>query len=429
MALSKNDLLALIDLRFPDNANEEITAFGARDVLGQMVDSDLNLLESSENPYISNRKIINSAADWPAEVGGFIPLSPNTEYYIGAANIPATKFSLSGPTVFNGRPYVSSITSTTGGDLFTGTDLGALIISGVSFDAPTATLLNISDTTPNTIVNLQSVTGSLQSLGTYSDIIGLTMELMSVGGLLDGITDIGSTTSVLSINRVGLSSLSAAFKAIDLGANVYSSLEISNLRISAPIGAFGISGLIDSGNVAVGQVATVKSCEFLGGMTPLENITRDDVRFMFNGNGSIADTYPDALLSLSGNTTETVISTTNTPVRISGTWINQQSSQFLSEATGRATYLGETPIQVPITATVSLEPVSGTNRVLTAYIAINGVAQPASGIQVTADSGAGRTLTLVWQKQLTYLDYVEAFVENNSNTTNILVRDAVERLR
>jgi hypothetical protein len=322
----------------------------------------------------TNRVIINQASDLPDLVSGSIPLAPGTEYFIGDNITVTSPFSLSGNVVFNGRANISGITYNGSGSLFTGTDSGNLAITDTGFNIPNASLFNIVNTTPSSIINISNLNiTACDSFGSYSGIVGITIDLVAVSSANNGLVDAGTGTSVLSVSKIGIVSASASFKSIDLGSNVYNSLEIMNMQVIAPAGAFGISGLASSGNVVAGQTANVQSCEFIGDVTPLENITSDDTRYNFRANGGIEDTQPDAMLSLNSNATETVISTVNTPVLVAGTWTIEEVSQFTGTAGGRITYVGEKTLASPITVSLALVPVSGTNKDLTAYIYANNI--------------------------------------------------------
>ena len=112
MALDKSGLLSLISANIPDNAAEQITASAVRSVLSQMVDSDINLLEPSENPLISNRVIINSVSDLAQYLFASTYILPaNAQYYIGGHITVAANFDLSAGNIsIIGGSYVSSIT-------------------------------------------------------------------------------------------------------------------------------------------------------------------------------------------------------------------------------------------------------------------------------------------------------------------------------
>ena len=377
----------------------------------------------------ANRVVVNQASDFPAAVGGFIPLAPNTEYYIGSKVTVANPFLLSGDTVVSGQIYISQITYNGSGDLFTGTDAGNLIIKNISFDFPNADMFNLVNTVQSTVLNVLSATiVSGNSLGSVTNILGSVFKLCAFLSLEDGFSEGGTSTGTLSVAEVGIVTTNTSFKGFDFGTNVYNSLEISNLQIFGPSGAFGISGLASSGNIAAGQIGSIQSCEFIGGITPLENIVSTDIRYQFSANGGIPDTFPDALLSLSNNATATTISTINTPVKASGTWVVERFAHFTGDTTGRATYIAERDTPFPITISVAIAPVSGTNKDMSVYAAVNGSEVSNSKISTRGDSGDPRTVTIVWQENLSENDYIELFVENNSDTTNLLVSDSVLRI-
>jgi len=410
----------------------------APDFRSLVAGSSISLSESTGEILISadtdglkpaNRIIINQASDFPAAVAGRIPLSDGYEYYIGSNVVVSSPFSLTGNVVFSGQPYISVLSYAGPDSLFYGLDNDNLIIKNIFFNAPSSALLEISNTSPSTIINIINCSGTLDSLGSCEDIIGIVFSLCGFTLATDGYTEGGATTSVLSIDRMGIVSANAGFKAVDLGVNVYSSLEIQNLQVTAPAGAFGISGLVSSGNVLSGQIAKVSSCEFIGGVTPLENLTSSDVRYSFSESGGIDDTFINALTSFNNNATATVIASVDTPVLVAGTWVENSASQFTSTAAGRVVYDGERSSVSDVTVSLALSPVSGTNKDMTGYIAINGVIIPSTGITARGDSGDPRTMTLMWLETLSQGDYIEIFIENNSDAVNLLVTNIIVRVK
>jgi hypothetical protein len=298
-----------------------------------------------------------------------------------------------------------------------------IVISNLTLDHPNSDLFNVEDiSSPTTsIINLMDM-AILRSggLGTIKDILGITFSLINFGDVGQGLRDIGTSTAVLSAERVSGNSTSNSFKFFDFGNNVYSSLEFSNIRTAAPAGAFTFSGLVDNGNVAPGQIATISTCEFLGGVTPLENITKDDFRYNFDGNGAaIPDTNPDALVSLVANATPTPV-TVNTPTKLVGIWSVESESHFESDTTGRITYKAEVPITVPVDIVIDMEPVSGTNKDIVVYAAFNGSIILASGRRVRIDSNNPRPIPVVWQQTFNQDDYLEVFVENQTDGVSLL---------
>lgn len=406
---------------------------------------DINVLGSSGQVTISantdglkpnNREIINQATDFPPAVGGVIPLVAGTEYYIGdAVTISAPLDFSNANIVLRGQTAVSFITYTGTGNMLRGTDAGRVFIQGLTVDQPNATtgdaIFDFRDTvTPSSIVNIDNVTIlNCDKIANFSNILGATYGFSAVFACQDGISVLNTGTSILNISELAILGTSATFVGVDLGTNVFSGFEIQNLQIRGEPGGIGISGLANSGNILSGQRGTVFGCEFLGGMTPLQNITSGDIRYVFNANSGIADTFPDLLLSLNNNATETVISAANTPTKVLGTWVVESGSQFTGDASGRGTYNGEVEIRVPITISVAVEPASGTNKTISLYVAKNGSVINNSAITAIADSGDTKTITLVWQDGMVENDYIELWAENNSDSINLLITDSVMRLR
>ena len=65
---------------------------------------------------------------------------------------------------------------------------------------------------------------------------------------------------------------------------------------------------------------------------------------------------------------------------------------------------------------------------MSAYLAINGTIVAASRRQGTGSAGGPTSITLPWQHTFATNDYVEVFVENNTNATDILVSTAIGRV-
>lgn len=382
---------------------------------------------------IKNRELINKTGDWPDPVGGAVNLVPQTEYYIGdcAVELPA-KMNITGPTVITGASIVSCLTYLGSEPMINGTDFANLVFVNVSLDHPNSVLLNVEDIiAPTTsVVNLMDV-NILRSggLGTIKDILGITFSLINFSDLTQGLQDTGTVTAVLSAERISGSSTNAAFKFFDFGINVYSSLELANIRTVAPAGAVAFSGLADNGNVLAGQIATVSSCEFLGGVAPLENITKDDFRYKFSGNGALLpDTNPDALISLVANATPTPV-VVDIPTKLLGTWGLESESHFEADTTGRITYKAEVPITIPVDIVIDMEPVSGVNKDIVVYAAVNGVVKLASGRRVRIDANNPRPVPVVWQQLFNQDDYLEVFVENHTDSISLLGSGGVSRIR
>jgi len=215
---------------------------------------------------------------------------------------------------------------------------------------------------------------------------------------------------------------------LDFGASQFRSIIIQNqiVETSAP-GTVFISGLIDSGNIVSEGLASVTNCRIQGDATDLVGVDVTDVRWEFFGNNTVPDTRPDALIHVSGNVAQT-ITPQNTPTKINATWIIDGDSHYTADATGRITYDGDKNFTSPIDLSASLLMASGGDKQVTVYIAINGVEVAATGSQGTSSASKAESAKTIWQHTFVKGDYVEFFVENNSDSTNIVVIQAVGRV-
>jgi len=85
-------------------------------------------------------------------------------------------------------------------------------------------------------------------------------------------------------------------------------------------------------------------------------------------------------------------------------------------------------IEVDITISMSTVPVSGSNKIIGHYAAVNGTEITNSLGRNNISSGDLSRTTVLWRSAITTGDYIEVFVENQTDAVNILVTDAVLRL-
>ena len=92
------------------------------------------------------------------------------------------------------------------------------------------------------------------------------------------------------------------------------------------------------------------------------------------------------------------------------------------------TYIGEQEQHFDVTMSFSGEPASGTNKAIAFYAALNGSVISASEATANISSGDPKRVTVIWRAPLSTNDYIEAFTENETDTINVLVTDAVMRV-
>ncbi len=212
----------------------------------------------------------------------------------------------------------------------------------------------------------------------------------------------------------------------DLGSCVFDSLVIDKVVYNLAAGTNFISGLANNGNISAAGRGVVVNCQGNNtGGTDLVGVDPGDARWKFENNTPIADTRNDFLVSFDAAAT-TTINTAGTYELINGTYVEDHANGFTSTSGGRLTWDGVEDISLPVDLAVSLEPASGTNKDIAVKVAVNGVVQgPALPSRV--DSGNPQNINIPWQGMISSGDYVEAYVANITDTTNIQVNALIFR--
>lgn len=159
------------------------------------------------------------------------------------------------------------------------------------------------------------------------------------------------------------------------------------------------------------------------------SLTTDDPEVVSSGNTFIPDSRPDGLLSMQANATPTVIASAGVGVLVAGIWVVEETSQMTGTTGGRLTYdVSDKSAKLPITASLTIEPVSGGTQSMGAMVAIDGVVVANSLRTSSASPGSPTSITIPWQEDFTNSKFVEVFVSNESGTTNVLVSSAIHRV-
>lgn len=374
----------------------------------------------------SNVVIVNQMSDFPAAAAGVRTLADNTGYLISAFLTTSDRFVMGSNTVvFGSDRFVSGITYTGIGAMFTATDVSSHI-KDVTLDAATGSVFDVSSTPTGKLFLFDNLTvTSCDTLGTISGMTGVRLSNITLSDVkTDGITFSGAN-SVFLMNGA-LSTVNGG-ALLDLGSATFDSVSCLSSFTTLAGGAFFMSGLVSSGNINTGGLGAITNSRFFGAGTPLQNITVDDALWQFAENDDIPDTRPDALLSLTVADT-VVISAANTPVKIDGPWNSERASQMTAATNGTITFNGGKDATLPMLASLSAEPSTGTNKDITFYIAINGSIVTNSGAKTTVSSGGPKNTPIPWQSILNPTDTVEVWVENNTDTTNIQINSGILRV-
>ena len=131
-----------------------------------------------------------------------------------------------------------------------------------------------------------------------------------------------------------------------------------------------------------------------------------------------------ANVTMHGNSTETVIASTATAVKVAGTFVVGDESGLTGSTNGRITHNGGTTRHI-INSIISLTVASGTNHTVSMYIAKNGTIIQSTKTTATTSSGLYRSMATFANLELDDGDYAEIFVRNESTTDNLIVLDAI----
>jgi hypothetical protein len=365
---------------------------------------------------------ISQESDFPNQDATTITLETLTIYVVSQAFTTGKRFiAQEGAVMTSFNIFGPIVTYTGAGAMFTATDVNFKLVE-LNVVCPSAQVFDVTDSVGGVYSLVVSGFRALNclKLGTINNL--LAFELFNSFAITSqGLEVIGNSYNVFSINKVAYVTTSAAFIGVDLGTSVINNIEIQDLICDGVSGSIGISGLANSGNVPTGRIAELSNSSFSSGMTPLQNITVDDIRWRFTGNTPISDTFEDALIAFNGNTTETVISTINTPVIVNATWVEESASFFTSTSGGRLTYNGERDARFPIDISAGLISSGGGAIDVSLYLAKNGSVITNSKTPISISGSDPQTLSIPWQDDMSENDFYEVFVENNSNTTNIIV--------
>ena len=377
--------------------------------------------------------IVSSLSDLPTPVGGVITLVQGTTYDPqGVIDISPNRFLINTTAVaFKSNNRLSrGFTTDNTGALFTATGLNSIpIIEDMIVLAPNGRVFDIqlgAGIAFNDVVNTSAAKASKVTAGGFISFRNYNI-VKPLGGAFDpfGVEFFGACQEFNVSNGVFREWSGILF---DFGTATFSNgLSLGpNARYEGSAGKIVMSG--SAANIPAGALGQITHNKFLDDATITSGFDESTTGFEFLGNQGIDDTQTDGLLSMQGNATETVIASIGVPVLVAGTWVVEDANQMTGTTAGRLTNAGGTNERVPITASVTIEPVSGGAQSMSVYIAINGTFVANSKRSASAASATPISITAPWQIMLSTGDFVEIFVANDSATTNVLVSSAISRV-
>lgn len=369
--------------------------------------------------------LVNSESDLPAPSGGEVTLAADTNYLcVGDVNTGTDTTVLGNNTVISAIDSSLTIWAYTGtGDMFE-TVGNSNKITRITLSSPNGAISNV-DGQGTGIFQLFDMTIAIaKSLGTWNDLVGSQITNVAIGSLTNnGLLFTGSHGDFLSSGN--LMSITAGI-LFDLGTATFDGFSFTSSFPEVGASATMISGAAGSANLNAGGFGTLQDIIMTGAGTALSGISEDDSQWQFVINSTIPDTMPSALISFNTPTATTL--SQDTPILINGTWTEEQKSQFTTTAAGRITYNGVKDITVAISIATSIEAVSGNNKDIVVYLALNGTEIANSGSPNRVSATDPKNTSVMWELDLVEDDFMEVFIENTTDSVNMTVNKASMRI-
>lgn len=442
---------------YPDNASGAITPLDDRTQHIDEIDSALLLAETSLQTvtgltnYTGGLQVsgvdvtasgiifIGAASEFDVQDATTITLESGKFYWITTTISTSKRFIIENNAVLTaGSQQTNSVLTYTGtGAMFTAVDAN-FEISRIQYSHPNGTGFDVTDTVGGVIFAfLELVLGIAgTSIGTFSNIGALIINRSTILAD-DGLSVSGPDMLIFAAALTRFATTDGAAKCLDLNGAILQTIKISDVIFNYATGAHGISGLASSGNLPSGRLAMVTNCEFDDNLTPLENITNEDIRWEFSGNAQVPDTVNEADLYLTGGA-ETITTGSagdwqeiGTPGAGGVSWASDIASRFTVSSSGVITYIGERDLCIRVSGRATVEKVGGGSNVIEVRLAKNwdGTASD-SGIEKSRSQTENTAPTSVPIGALVGMstnDNVRVIFSNVNGTSNIIANvSAVE---
>lgn len=388
---------------------------------------DIIQIASSELPESAKTIVVYSIDDFPDPdliETDLIILEDDTEYKLENDVTSVYRFQMGSETLLSGADgSLVNLEYTGSGTMITALDVN-FKIKDIRLVCSTGTLYDISSTTG--LHRFMHFNGNCicANMGTIDEMRFVYLDNVNFSAETNGVLFTGNFL-VCIINLVAISMLSGAGTGINLGSAVFDIFQLNQSFSTINTTGYAVSGLPDSGNIAVGGLGTIQNskqfgtADFLGGITPYDD------RWEMLHNAGVPNSYDVVMATHPATTID--IGAAN-PARLGTTWTTHKEYRFDSTVTGTWTYTGK-GTAVEILACVRANIVSGSDSV-TFYLAKNGVEIVNSGVTLVLNIvDPANVFTLIWDEDLVTGDYLEIWARNNDANVDIDVVESRIRIR
>lgn len=375
----------------------------------------------------NNYKLVKSAADFPAVVGGKITLLSNTFYEINGTVAITAPIDLNDAYVA-GLDANEDVLSFAGGTVFSGSTGGsirnitikgarAFNIAGPGIYSSTSLIVQ------NTVIDgMTTSVGSISGIGLYfgniiqfiNNINGITYS--NIGNLLL------SNQAWLSSNLGTYETFTGAFGLIEKvsGFSTTNGTAVAiDVSSNPTLGSGVIIATVFSGNTTApgGYIKRYTTGSYVGfNFTNIWSVQcpgiPEEMDATATGNIYVTGTPLTTTFSSSGSTGRKKLLMTTTATEMFRT---------ASAVDNRITYMGSKTRKFNIAASFSVDAVSS-NKFFTFYIAKNGVIIPATAISTKVVGGGDvRALSFTGTTTMVPGEYIEVWAQNDSDTSGLII--------
>lgn len=363
----------------------------------------------------TNYKLIKTQADFPTPVSGVINLIANTTYEINGTIILTNKINLNGCTVYGSDHLNDKLIYTPAtGELFTGSNCGTLRMLTLTANTAGSQLFNIDAlSTQKDLIVQNCIIGGCNTIGTIKNTTGFLMfSDMMCAYNTNGITF--QNTARVHMNNVYWQNNNWNTYVTFIGA-------FDGIRItggSCQVLAAQSAKVLDISGITSLLIGDLKNVLFAGDGTYVLGTISGAWEVEANGLRSQKDDLATGNMYLT--TTQAVTFTaTDTPVKVLGTTVPVNLFRVSSPTNNKLVYEGTKTRYCHVLASISVSSTAA-NKNFSFYIAKNGVILPESVQMLRLASAVDKgSLTVSCNVEMSTNDYIEIYVENNSDLSSM----------
>lgn len=383
------------------------------------LDASGNVVVGSNSASRNNHVIVKSAADFPAAVGGIRTLAAGTTYEINGTIVLTDKINMNGCYVVGQDANNDKLVYTPGsGELFTGNKGGTIKTLTLVATTTGSKLFNLDMGATENLLVRDAIIANCKDVGLVKGGYICFFSVINYSGNTNGIT-YQNITNLFLDNTAWFPTNFNTFEKLVGTFDVIAKLG----GFSQPMSANSAVALDITGVTTINEAGNIKNGAFPGTGTKVNGTFSNKWEVEASGIATEKDDMATGNIYIS-STSATVITSVNVPYKVAGTTTAANLFRVTSPANNRLVYTGTKTrrFQVIASLTASFSSLVS-NKYFSFYIAKNGVVMPESKQKVKLINNTDQTsITLSCSVSTAPSDYIEVWVENNSDGTDITIQ-------